>query len=201
VPRPKGARDKKERKRKETLPASRVREECERRFRKAFGRDFTNADRERLTDDIDPRGPLLDMKKWRRTLAFLALRDGRSMATGVDADRAGPLSSLEVAMIAGLLGFVRPALADRGRTAAQLLDSERANLEKARLEIVAELKSLPSVEQGYAQDPAQRTRVLEVLFKKAAKEQIRVLLDEGKPKHLELANDWLTSLRARARRD
>ena len=146
MPQRKGTPNKIRRKSKQ-LPAELVVEECQRRFRDSVGRDWTDADRQRVLDlffgeGFGVRAPREVPKGWpqvppRSLLMFGAMRDGREFLTGEESDRGTPLDPGDVAILSFLVRFDRyvPA-AHAGRSASDLIDDARTSLVKARAAVM-----------------------------------------------------------------
>lgn len=124
MPRPKGATDKKPRKRKATTPGADVLLVCEQWFRERFGRPWTPAERARIVHDLEG-----ELSRW--SLLFLVLRDGQTAATGDPRDCGTRLGLDEIVKLSFLIGVVEytPAL-DGEKTAADLLKAERRTLKQ-----------------------------------------------------------------------
>ena len=181
MPRSKGATDSKRRKRKATPPASQLRAACEQRYRARWGREWADADRARLLEEIGTPPSELTAARRRGALVFLALREGSALATGETSGEG--ITDLDLAVVSFLAGLAELPGGHRRMTAAAVLDRERAALAKTRADRARRLAALTA--------PGAVERFLDALMLADAKKTIADLLDEGR---FDLAAKWAQSL-------
>jgi hypothetical protein len=122
MPRKKGSRDSKPRKQRVFARGADMLDECRRRFRERFGRDFTEDDK---ADVLEAVGSTPSSDKWRGGLQFVASHHNLTFAPR------GTLREMDLAVLSFLCGK-RVLPRDKEQPASVVLKDERSSFDKQR---------------------------------------------------------------------